>query len=300
MATPTETNWIQALHVLRYMYHNRFSGIHYKSDDLDGMTAFYDASFNPDPKDSKVHYGWCIMLAGGCLAWSSHKLPYVSRSIMEAEYCATRPAADMIIFYKKLAEELQMAKYANGPVHRVSTEGELVNGILIPFQGWPILVHGDNDQATRLVKENRNTPATRSILREQHLAQECCTKCLITPARADTKKNPADLFTKAVDGDDFYKLSAQLKGYDKIDYQTINIKDGRITTGDNLDGIDTGKSKAYYSIDNAAQNKSPTTYKPAKSQTTVADIRANAHEAGRRMKAAGLYSWFGDQPTPTY
>ena len=300
MATPTETNWIQALHVLRYMYHNRFSGIHYRSDDLDGMTAFYDASFNPDPKDSKVHYGWCIMLAGGCLAWSSHKLPYVSRSIMEAEYCATRPAADMIIFYKKLAEELQMMKYANGPVHRVSTEGEVVDGKLKPFEGWPILVHGDNDQATRLVKENRNTPATRSILREQHLAQECCTKCFITPARADTKKNPADLFTKAVDGDDFFRLSAQLKGYEKIEYQTINIKDGKVTTGDTLDGTK-GKSKAYYSIDAAERNQSPATQTPEKSQITMADIRANAHAAtGNYVKAAGLYSWFSNQSKPTY
>ena len=223
MATPTEENFTQALYVLRYMYQHKNQGVHYNSADKAGMTAFYDASFNPDPKDSKVQYGWCLMLAGGCLAWSSHKLPYVARSIMEAEYCAVRPASDMIIFYKKLAAELNLFKYCNGPEHQKSTDGR--------YSGWPIRIYGDNDQATRLIKENRNTPATRSILREQHLGQEQCIKKVIDPRRVETKKNPADIFTKAVYGETFRSLSEQLKGYAPIEYTNIHLREPTDDTG---------------------------------------------------------------------
>jgi len=227
MSTPCEENFNQALFVLRYMYQEKDRGIHYNSGDKVGMTAFYDASFNPDPKDSKVQYGWCLMLAGGCLAWSSHKLGYVSRSVMEAEYCAVRPAADMIIFYKKLADELGLSKYGKGPEYQSTGS----------FSGWPIRIYGDNDQATRLIKENRNTPATRSILREQHKGQECCVQKIIDPKRVDTKKNPADIFTKAVYGEDFLLLSSMLKGYTPIEYENIHKRDSPSDQGRNRDTL---------------------------------------------------------------
>ena len=118
----------------------------------------------------------------------------------------------MIIFYKKLADELGLSKYGKGPEYQSTGS----------FSGWPIRIYGDNDQATRLIKENRNTPATRSILREQHKGQECCVQKIIDPKRVDTKKNPAEIFTKAVYGEDFLFLSSMLKGYTPIEYENIH------------------------------------------------------------------------------
>jgi len=40
---------------LRWMYKNKDQGIEYSSQGNQKLTAFYDSSFDPDPKDSKCH-----------------------------------------------------------------------------------------------------------------------------------------------------------------------------------------------------------------------------------------------------
>ena len=51
------------------------------------------------------------------------------------------------------------------------------------------------------------------------------TKKVIDPRRVETKKNPADIFTKAVYGETFRTLSEQLKGYAPIEYTNIHLRE---------------------------------------------------------------------------
>ena len=163
------------------------------------LTAFYDSSFNPDPKDSKCHYGWVIYLCGGPIAWGSHKHNHVSPAVMHAEYCTVRPLGDCIIWMRKLCTELGFSEFCDEPVP----------------------THGDNDIATGLIRENRHTPANRMILREFHLVQQYCRDGYIDPLRVNTKRNPSDLLTKASTEVDWNRTIDELRGLSPIDYVTL-------------------------------------------------------------------------------
>ena len=199
MSKPVEKNWDQAMHILRWMYKNKDQGIEYSSQGNQKLTAFYDSSFNPDPKDSKCHYGWVIYLCGGPIAWGSHKHNHVSPAVMHAEYCTVRPLGDCIIWMRKLCTELGFSEFCDEPVP----------------------THGDNDMATGLIRENRHTPANRMILREFHLVQQYCRDGYIDPLRVNTKRNPSDLLTKAVSEVDWNRTIDELRGLSPIDYVTL-------------------------------------------------------------------------------
>ena len=199
MSKPVEKNWDQAMHILRWMYKNKDQGIEYSSQGNQKLTAFYDSSFNPDPKDSKCHYGWVIYLCGGPIAWGSHKHNHVSPAVMHAEYCTVRPLGDCIIWMRKLCTELGFSEFCDEPVP----------------------THGDNDMATGLIRENRHTPANRMILREFHLVQQYCRDGYIDPLRVNTKRNPSDLLTKAVTEVDWNRTIDELRGLSPIDYVTL-------------------------------------------------------------------------------
>ena len=211
MSRPTEENWDQSMHLLRWMYKNKDRGIKFSTKGNKTLSCFYDSSFNPDPKDSKCHYGWVIYLGGGPIAWGSHKHQHVSPAVMHAEYCTVRPAADCIIWIRKLLTELGMTKYLPKPRPGC------------PDQPGPVPIYGDNDMATSLIVENRHTPANRMILREFHLVQEYYRQGFILPKRVNTKRNPSDLLTKSATEPDFRGLIHQLTGYRAMDESTLHL-----------------------------------------------------------------------------
>ena len=72
---------------------------------------------------------------------------------------------------------------------------------------------GDNDQATRLSREDLVTPGNKFIRADYHFAKECIEDKAICTRRVDTANNLADVFTKPLARQPMQYLRPMLTGY---------------------------------------------------------------------------------------
>eukprot|EP01045_Picozoa_sp_COSAG04_P016545 COSAG04_NODE_1388_length_6961_cov_6.032498_11_plen_390_part_01 len=94
MSRPSKRAWKAAMHMVYYLYGQRNQGIMFRSDGSAlPSVCFYDSSDKGDPTDQRASGGYCIMLAGGPIAWSSRKHRHVGRSSSHNEYMALASAA---------------------------------------------------------------------------------------------------------------------------------------------------------------------------------------------------------------
>ena len=90
---PSRAHWQAALHVLHYLRSTPTLGPRYRRvadiNDLQ-LSAYIDASFAPDWKDADgiSVTGYIIFLAGGPVAWTSHRQKHVAGSTCESEFIA--------------------------------------------------------------------------------------------------------------------------------------------------------------------------------------------------------------------
>eukprot|EP01045_Picozoa_sp_COSAG04_P001413 COSAG04_NODE_47_length_31265_cov_18.823012_10_plen_138_part_00 len=69
---PSKRAWRAAMHMVYYLHGQRNQGIMFRSDGNAEPVCFYDSSDKGDPTDQRASGGYCIMLAGGPIAWRSH------------------------------------------------------------------------------------------------------------------------------------------------------------------------------------------------------------------------------------
>ena len=77
----------------------------------------------------------------------------------------------------------------------------------------PTVMLGDNDQATRLSREDIVTPGNKFIRADYHFAKECIEDRLVCTRRVDTTQNIADIFTKPLARQPMQYLRPFLTGY---------------------------------------------------------------------------------------
>ena len=58
------------------------------------VNGYVDASFHPDPDDSKSQTEYVFILNGGAISWCSSKKTVMAGSTCEAEYIAASEAAN--------------------------------------------------------------------------------------------------------------------------------------------------------------------------------------------------------------
>ena len=73
------------------MHGTKETDIRYHSDGHNQLTAQYDASFVPDPKDGQSTGGWIIKIFGAAIAWLSKKLAYVALKAVPPDPTPPRP-----------------------------------------------------------------------------------------------------------------------------------------------------------------------------------------------------------------
>ena len=148
MSKPTMEAWDCAMHMVRYLYGQRHRGIRYKSNGNAVPVCYYDSSARGDYVDSKCQYGHVVMLYGGPIIWSSKKHGHVGLSSSHNEYMALMHASVDIIWLRQLLTALRFKSMVSNPT----------------------LMLGDNDQATRLSREDIVTPGDL-LLELQDLCQ---------------------------------------------------------------------------------------------------------------------------------
>ena len=111
-AHPTRAHWEAALHVLQYLRSTPTLGPKYTRaaglvSNLQ-LQAYVDASFAPDWQDNDgvSVSGLIILLAGGPIAWASHKQRHVAGSTCESEFIALSECLNVIEWLRHFLGEL--------------------------------------------------------------------------------------------------------------------------------------------------------------------------------------------------
>jgi hypothetical protein len=192
MAAPDQEALDASLHMIRYLHNHRDRGIRYRSDGNLDPLALYDASNKGDNGDSKCSAGYVIMLAGGPISWESKKLAHAGTSSSHNEYMAAFRCAREANWLREFLLELDL-----------------------PGNDWskPIVMLGDNDQATRWINHGMVTTANKSIRMNYHWVRECARDGIICPRRVPTIDNLSDVFTKTLKDVDMSRLRPGLTGY---------------------------------------------------------------------------------------
>ena len=191
MSRPTIEAWECGLHVLHYLYGQRHRGIRFRSDGNDVPICYYDSSARGDYADSKSQYGHVVMLFNGPMMWSSKKHTHVGLSSSHNEYMALKHACVDVVWLRQLLKELAFDEMVSSPT----------------------VVLGDNDQATRLSREDIVTPGNRYIRADYHFAKECVELGDVCSRRVSTAENISDVLTKPLSRQYISRLRPMLTGY---------------------------------------------------------------------------------------
>jgi hypothetical protein len=192
MSNPSEIAWGAAMHMISYLYKEKDHGVRYVSDGNDVPIAHYDSSNKPDPSDGKCQYGFVIHLYGGPICWTSKKHAHVGLSSGMNEYMALCHCIKTVVWLRQLLEEMGLNEMTEKPT----------------------LVFGDNDNCTRLSKEDIVTSGNKFYYLPYHYSKEAVAMGHVKTLRCDTTENLSDPLTKNLTTGKCVSLFPSLKGYD--------------------------------------------------------------------------------------
>ena len=73
MSCPTESHWLAAKRILRYLKGTTELGIFYKKNGCTNLVAYTDSDFAGDLDDRRSTSGFAFLLGSGAVSWSSKK-----------------------------------------------------------------------------------------------------------------------------------------------------------------------------------------------------------------------------------
>ncbi|GAV82123.1 hypothetical protein CFOL_v3_25576, partial [Cephalotus follicularis] len=73
MSAPRTTHFSAVLRILRYIKGTLFHDLHFSSETLFALHAFYDADWAGDPTDRRSTTGYCFFLGTSLISWRSKK-----------------------------------------------------------------------------------------------------------------------------------------------------------------------------------------------------------------------------------
>jgi hypothetical protein len=206
---PMRSHELAIMRIGRYLCNNCERGIVYKVDKTKGIEVYVDADFagcwstadaeNADNVLSQT--GFVICYANCPLIWCSKLQTEIALSTAEAEYIAMSHA---------LRETI--------PIQNLVKEISCVFQLPDPITDFCITVHEDNLSAIAMAESLKFTPRTKHIaIKYHHFCSRVKTSFNkdgnIKLKYISTKQQLADIFTKPVDDESFFKLRCMLSGW---------------------------------------------------------------------------------------
>ena len=151
------------------------------------LRGYADASYAGDPQDRKSIMGYCFMLNGGIVTWSSRKQRTVSNSTTEAEYIATSYAAKEAVWIRRYVNELKLDE----PLRSVNLKGDNMTGVT-------------------LTKNPGSQNRTKHIDVQHHFVRELVEEGELSIDWIPTRDMLADALTKALPGPRFRELRERM------------------------------------------------------------------------------------------
>ena len=160
--------------------------------------GFSDASNDPDPADGLCQAGYCIIMCGGPVVFSSKKLKHKAPngSTSHVEYMALCHCNQSVVWLRQLLSELGFQDLVDKPT----------------------VVYGDNAQANTLCQEDIVTSGNMYIYLPYHWNKEAVELGFVQIQDIRTALNVADLFTKPLPVQKIRILASQMLGYVPINY----------------------------------------------------------------------------------
>ena len=180
-ADTTMTPYVLAYRILRYIRGTTDYGIEFSAGDLTNLRAYVDADFGSCVKDRKSQSGFIFFLTGGPISWLSKKQSVVALSTTESEIYA-------------LSKAIQEAMYLMNAFHDLQ----------IKFS-TPISILEDNSQTITRAKTSINSKFLKHIDIRHKFINEKVSDELVSVDKVDTKNNTADVFTKPLNKNLFYR-----------------------------------------------------------------------------------------------
>ena len=182
MDKPTGTHWNIVNKVLRYLKGTPDIGITFNARKELHLIGYSDSDWAGDKFDRKSTTGYCFMLNGSPICWSSKKQLTVALSSTEAEYMALTQATKEAIWIRAMLKELGFE------------------------QTSPTLIYEDNKGCLDLARNPIHHARTKHIDVQHHFVREKIISKEVELASCSTDDMIADVFTKALTADKFIKF----------------------------------------------------------------------------------------------
>jgi hypothetical protein len=206
---PMRSHELAIMRIGRYLCNNCERGVIYKVDKTKGIEVYVDADFaggwvsaDADNADNVLsRTGFVICYANCPLIWCSKLQTEIALSTAEAEYIAMSHALRDTI-----------------PIQNLVKEVSCIFQLPEPLTDFCITVHEDNLSAISMAESLKFTPRTKHIaIKYHHFRSRVQTSFNksgdIRLKYISTKKQLADILTKPLDDDSFFKLRHMLCGW---------------------------------------------------------------------------------------
>lgn len=195
MSCPTESHWLAAKRILRYLKGTTELGIFYKKNGCTNLVAYTDSDFAGDLDDRRSTSGFAFLLGSGAVSWSSKKQPIVTLSTTEAEYIAAAFCACQCIWLRRVLEKL-------GHKEENST-----------------LIQCDNNSTIQLSKNSVFHGRSKHIDIRFHFLRDLTRDKIVELSYCNSQEQVADIMTKPLKLEQFLKLRSMLG---MVDASVIN------------------------------------------------------------------------------
>ncbi|GKU98015.1 hypothetical protein SLEP1_g11072 [Rubroshorea leprosula] len=171
MHSPSEIHLKAAKRILRYVKGTIDFGVLYKSSTNVKLIRFTDSDWAGLKEDMKSTSGQCFSIGSGMIGWSSKKQNSIAKSTTEAEYIVASLAADQVVWFKKLMNDLKQP------------------------QIYPTELFCDNLSAVAIVKNHVLHGRTKHIKIKYHSIREVVREGEVQVLHCNSDDQITDIFT---------------------------------------------------------------------------------------------------------
>ena len=189
MQEPMKAHMVIVKRILRYIKGTLEYGLLYSNDKV-SPSFFCDADWAGDKETRRSTSGYCCSLGSGVVSWLSKKQPTVALSTTEAEYRVATQATCEATWFEILLKDV---------------------GVKIER---PLVIYCDNISAILLAKNPIFHARTKHIEVHYHFVREKIVEGLIDLRHIKTEDQVADIFTKPLPKEKFFKFRRKLGLYD--------------------------------------------------------------------------------------
>lgn len=186
MQAPPQGHWDAAMRVLRYLKSSPGQGIVLPKENDLTLVAYCDSDWASCPLTRRSVSGYLMKLGTAPVSWKTKKQTTVSKSSSEAEYRAMGQAVSEVLWLRSLLASLRV-------------ECKL-----------PTVLHCDNQAAIHLAANPVYHERTKHIEVDCHFIRTHLQEGTISTSYIPTKKQQADIFTKALGAKTFHELVVKL------------------------------------------------------------------------------------------